>query len=321
MIDWLEPLFDELTAAGLGAWSDTLAQSAQRILDPAKHGHFAEWQATVESMPRPLVEQVNLRTNAVTFSGDCTSRQRKELRASLMQFHPWRKGPFELFGLFLDAEWRSNLKWARIRPHLSLADKTVLDVGCGNGYYGWRMLGDGARCVVGLEPYPLYNAQFSAIRSLGLPLPVYVVPGNDQCLTEPIGYFDVVFSMGVLYHCKDPLGHLLKLRQTLKTDGILVLETLIIEGDANTAFVPADRYAKMRNVWLLPSTLMLERILNRLGFRHVNLVDVTRTTSAEQRRTEWMTFESLEDFLDKADSTKTVEGSPAPKRATLIARS
>ena len=42
--------------------------------------------------------------------------------------------------------------------------------------------------------------------------------------------FDTVFSMGVLYHRKSPIEHIEQLRNQLKDDGELVLETLVIDG-------------------------------------------------------------------------------------------
>ena len=43
------------------------------------------------------------------------------------------------------------------------------------------------------------------------------------------------------------------------------------------------------------------------------------TTTEEQRKTELMITESLEDFLDPTDPTKTIEGYQAPTRAVFIA--
>jgi tRNA (mo5U34)-methyltransferase len=51
----------------------------------------------------------------------------------------------------------------------------------------------------------------------------------------------------------------------------------------------------------------------------VRIADVSLTTVEEQHRTPWMTSESLAEFLDPNDSSKTVEGYPAPRRALLIA--
>ena len=50
-----------------------------------------------------------------------------------MAFHPWRKGPFNVFGVAVDTEWRSSLKWNRIAGHVNLRERRVLDVGCGGG--------------------------------------------------------------------------------------------------------------------------------------------------------------------------------------------
>jgi len=131
--------------------------------------------------------------------------------------------------------------------------------------------------------------------------------------------FDTVFSMGVLYHRRSPVDFLQQLKSLLRPDGELVLETLVIDGDEQQLLIPAGRYAKMRNVWFIPSVLMLERMLRRCGYKNVRTVDVSVTTLDEQRSTDWMQFHSLADFLDPEDSSLTIEGYPAPKRAILLA--
>jgi tRNA (mo5U34)-methyltransferase len=75
----------------------------------------------------------------------------------------------------------------------------------------------------------------------------------------------------------------------------------------------------MRNVWFLPTVPELERWLVRTGFEDLRVVDVTVTNTGEQRRTEWMTFDSLAAALDPADPSRTVEGWPAPRRALFTA--
>jgi len=104
------------------------------------------------------------------------------------------------------------------------------------------------------------------------------------------------------------------------SEGELVLETLVVDGDENTVLVPGDRYAQMRNVYFIPSAPALKQWLEKCGFVDVKIVDMNITSTDEQRRTEWMTTESLADFLDPADASKTVEGYPAPLRAVLIAK-
>jgi tRNA (mo5U34)-methyltransferase len=112
---------------------------------------------------------------------------------------------------------------------------------------------------------------------------------------------------------------LYELRSFLRPGGELVLETLVIEGDEGMTLMPEGRYAKMRNVWFIPSVDTMQRWLERCGYNNIRCVDINTTSLKEQRRTDWMTFESLGDFLDPEDRTKTIEGYPAPVRATFIA--
>ena len=100
----------------------------------------------------------------------------------------------------------------------------------------------------------------------------------------------------------------------------MLLETLVVPGNAETALVPADRYANMRNVWFLPSEAACERWLHRAGFTDVELHDSTTTTTAEQRSTDWMPYQSLADALDPDNGDRTIEGYPAPHRALFSAR-
>jgi tRNA (mo5U34)-methyltransferase len=268
---------------------------------------------------------MDLSASAVTIGRmeDCDDATRLEIKRRFKQLMPWRKGPFSLFGLLVDSEWRSDWKWSRVEPHIaSLDGRIVLDVGCGNGYYCWRMVGAGAKMVIGIEPAALYLMQFEAIRHFaGRKWPVHIFPLGIDDIAGEYACFDTVFSMGVFYHRRSPFDHLIQLKNLLVPGGELVLETLVIEKMSGlNVLVPRKRYAKMRNVWFIPSCDTLSGWLARAGFEDVRVVNVTRTTIREQRRTEWMTFESLEDFLDSEDQNLTVEGYPAPLRAVIMAR-
>ena len=238
-----------------------------------------------------------------------------------MAFHPWRKGPFDVLGVSIDTEWRSCLKWDRLAPHVEFRERRILDVGCGNGYYGWRMLQAGASFVLGFDPFLLFLMQFEVVHRYADPnVAHFVLPLTDLDIPQRLNLFDVTVSMGVLYHRTSPVDHLLSLWHSLRPGGTLVLETLIVETLDLTCLVPEDRYAKMRNVWFIPSIPMLMLWLKRTGFHDAEVIDLSPTTSAEQRKTGWMTFESLADFLDPADPRRTIEGHPAPVRAMLVAR-
>lgn len=317
MID-LAPLVKRLQNSPLSSWADSLqAQLDAKLV--IGHGDLPRWQAALQALPDLGADDLDLE-DGVRLDGDCDAATREQLRQALMGLSPWRKGPFNLFGVHVDTEWRSDWKWQRVAPHLDLTGKRVLDVGCGNGYYLWRMLGAGAGSVVGVDPNWLFFCQFQALKRYLPDLPAWHLPFALEELPPRLQGFDTVFSMGVLYHRRSPIDHLLELKDCLLKGGELVLETLVIDGDENQVLVPEDRYAQMRNVWFLPSVAALALWMRRAGFTEVRCVDVSRTTLDEQRSTDWMRYQSLQDFLDPDDPGKTVEGLPAPRRAVLIGR-
>lgn len=280
------------------------------------HGRTAEWEAGLKRLPVSQTAAFDLAADTIQVTGTTFD---DEFENTLKLYKPWRKGPFQLGDIFIDTEWRSDWKWQRIRPHISpLTNRHILDIGCGNGYHLFRMLGDGAASAVGVDPTRLFLYQFHSIRHFLPDIPAWILPLRSEHLPS-FKLFDTVFSLGVLYHRRSPIDHLTELLSFLRPGGELVLETLIVDGDENTVLVPEDRYAKMANVWFLPSTLALENWLARAGFKNIRTVDINQTSIEEQRATEWMDFHSLEQFLDPNDHNLTAEGLPAPKRATVIA--
>lgn len=318
-----DPLYRFLQASRLAPWLDTLPAQLQQAVEGNPHGKQAEWRAALDALPELSASSMDFNASTVRIGakGDADDAARSQLTAALQALIPWRKGPYELFGVHIDTEWRSDWKWERVFPHLSpLQGRLVLDVGCGSGYHLWRMYGAGAEAVVGIDPTLLFLTQFQAVKRYAGELPVWMLPLKSEDLPDfRQKGFDTVFSMGVLYHRRDPLGHLQELRGALRAGGELVLETLVVDGDEKTVLMPHDRYAKMRNVWFIPSVPMLELWLKRLGFTHLRVADITPTTVGEQRCTAWSKGESLADFLDPQDNSRTLEGYPAPLRATIIA--
>lgn len=310
-----------LAAAELDSgWRDWIAAHWSSQVAPTRNADLPRWQAAVAALPdaRPSRVALSSDTVAIGAATDLHAEQRDAMASALRELHPWRKGPFDFFGLPIDTEWRSDRKWQRVAPHLApLAGRRVLDVGCGSGYHLWRMRGAGAAFALGIEPALLYLAQFAAAKRYLPDEPVHLVPAKLEALPTGQGTFDTAFSMGVIYHRRDPLAHLAELMATLRPGGELVLETLVIE--QGEVLHPGERYAQMRNVFAIPGPRLLERWLREAGFVDVRIVDMTRTTVAEQRATDWMRFLSLADFLAPGDDSRTVEGYPAPVRATAIA--
>jgi tRNA (mo5U34)-methyltransferase len=315
-----DALFDDLASLGLESWRKRLEPSLQARIADGAHGDLPGWRDVLAALPPCAPCAPQLDSPVVSVGPDTFSpARRRQVRALLMKLAPWRKGPFRVGDVLIDSEWRSDRKWARLENAISpLGDRLVLDVGSGNGYYALRMRGKGARAVIGIDPMLLYVVQHAAIRHFMPPQAVHVLPLRLHELPGS-NVFDTVFSMGVLYHQRAPAEHLDDLRRTLKDGGELVLESLILPGSLREARTP-ERYARMKNVWLLPTESLLLDWLGQAGFTEARTVDVSRTTTAEQRRTEWMPFDSLSEALDPEDSRLTIEGWPAPLRAMVVCR-
>mgnify|MGYP000511842063 CR=1 FL=1 len=320
--DYPESLFDELQSLGFEGQASTIKKICDCKFSSEHHGDFLKWQTVLTQLPAttPSVVDLNRADILIGESSDLTESQRELLVEQLKQLHPWRKGPFNLFGHYIDTEWRSDWKWDRLNNELSpLTGRKVLDIGCGSGYHCWRMRGEGAQFVLGIEPTMLFVMQYFAIQHYIQDEHVNVLPISLEDIVGTLLNFDTVFSMGLLYHRRDPMEHLQELKQCLRAEGELVLETLVIEEQYGDVLIPDGRYAQMRNVWSIPSVSKLENWMVLAGFKNIRCIDVSTTTVKEQRSTDWMSFQSLADFLDSDDHSKTIEGYPAPTRAIFVA--
>jgi len=317
------PLIEQWQDGELARWAELLPAQLESGLSRQRYGDLPRWLQALASLPDIPAEQVQLNTARVGARRGVALPEpvRQQLHDALMGLHPWRKGPFDLFGVHIDTEWRSDWKWDRLLPGLDpLTGRRVLDVGCGSGYHCWRMRGAGADEVIGIDPTPLFVVQFWALQKYLQQPGVWVLPAGIEQVPAKLQAFDTVFSMGVLYHRRSPIDHLLELRDCLRPGGQLVLETLVIEGGPGATLMPEGRYARMGNVWFLPSCDTLLSWLRKLGMQDARLVDVSYTSTEEQRATDWMRFHSLSNFLDPTDESKTIEGYPAPRRAVVVAR-
>jgi len=318
----ISELLIEMQQGQLQSWAEQLPAQIAKGLNARRYGDLPRWQAALAALPHVAPSSIELDTGCLRIgeSNDVSNSVQHQIETTLRQLHPWRKGPYDVFGIHIDTEWRSDWKWDRLKDQIQpLVGRRVLDVGCGNGYHCWRMYAAGAEQVIGIDPTPLFIMQFQALKHFIGQAPVHVLPLGIDDVPPQLEAFDTVFSMGVLYHRRSPVDHILQLRDCLKPGGELVLETLVIEGDENAVLLPEDRYARMGNVWFIPSVAMLEKWLRRCKLENIKLVDITTTTLDEQRSTDWMTFQSLKDFLEPDNATKSIEGYPAPRRAILTA--
>ena len=229
---------------------------------------------------------------------------------------PWRKGPFQLFDTYIDSEWRSNVKYNLLRKHFDLKDKRVADIGCNNGYYLFRMQEDAPKLLVGFDPSPLFKTQFDFINHFVKSDIVYELLGVEHVEFYE-QKFDTIFCLGVLYHRSDPVAMIKSLYKGLDKEGELFLDTFYIEGEDEMCLTPASSYSKIPNIYFVPTISALKNWCLRAGFDSFEVLETSKTDASEQRKTSWIEGQSLEDFLDKEDNSKTVEGYPAPMRVYI----
>ena len=248
--------------------------------------------------------------DTIKISGELDEEYIYETAKMLM---PWRKGPFQIGNTFIESEWKSYIKYNLLRPHFDLKDKRVADIGCNNGYYMFRMQEDEPKLLVGFDPSPLYKTQFDFINHFVKSDIVYELLGVEHL---PIydEKFDIIFCLGVLYHRSDPVATLKALYRGLDKKGEVILDTFYIDGNEEMALCPETTYSKISNIYFVPTVKALKNWCLRAGFDDFEVLEQSVTDTNEQRKTKWIAGESLENFLDPNDSSKTIEGYPAPKR-------
>jgi tRNA (mo5U34)-methyltransferase len=269
----------------------------------------------------PLIENVDISLDqCITISSDALSNaQKKSIGDLAWEMRPWRKGPFKLFDTFIDSEWKSFIKYDLLCEHFDIKDKKVADIGCNNGYYMFRMLKAKPKSITGFDPSALFKTQFDLIER-------YIKSGIRYELlgVEHLPYyhekFDTIFCLGVLYHRSDPIETLKSLYKGLEKNGELLLDTFMIDGEEEVALCPKSRYSKIPNVYFVPTISCLKNWLERARFHDFEILQIKKTELNEQRKTEWIEGESLNNFLDPNDPELTVEGYPAPKRVYIKAK-
>ena len=276
------------------------------------------YQEAIGALPEYADIDVTLGDSVSIHIDNLSNEDAEQIKQTALLMKPWRKGPFKINGLFIDSEWQSQIKYNLLEPHFDLKGKIVGDIGCNNGYYLFRMLTQNPEKLVGFDPSAIYYSQFQFIDHFVKSGIVYELLGVEH--VEFYEHkFDVLFCLGVLYHRSDPVAMLKSLYKGLNKEGELILDTFMIDGEEEVCLTPKERYSKIPNIYFVPTVNALKNWCLRAGFNSVEVLDIKKTDLTEQRKTDWIDTQSLEDFLDPDDPNKTVEGYPAPKRVYIKA--
>ncbi|RRS31179.1 MAG: tRNA methyltransferase [Epsilonproteobacteria bacterium (ex Lamellibrachia satsuma)] len=276
------------------------------------------YQEAISALPDYLNVELSLGDRVNIQIEDLSHEEAEQIKQTALLMKPWRKGPFQINDLFIDSEWQSQIKYNLLEPHFDLKGKTVGDIGCNNGYYLFRMLSQEPKKLIGFDPSAIYYSQFQFINHFIKSDIVYELLGVEHVEFYE-QKFDTLFCLGVLYHRSDPVMMLKSLFKGLNKDGELILDTFMIDGEDEICLTPKDRYSKIPNIYFVPTVNALKNWCHRVGFKRVEVLEIMKTELNEQRKTEWIDTQSLEDFLDPNNPEKTIEGYPAPKRVYIKA--
>ena len=280
--------------------------------------NIVPYQEAIKNLPSHDDAKVTLADTVQIDIPNLSEDEALQIKETALLMKPWRKGPFGINELFIDSEWQSQIKYNLLEPHFNLEDKIVGDIGCNNGYYLFRMLGQKPKKLIGFDPSAIYYSQFQFLNHYIDSDIVYELLGVEH--VEFYEHkFDTLFCLGVLYHRSDPVAMLKSLFKGLNKGGELILDTFMIDGEEEMCLTPRDRYSKIPNIYFVPTVPALINWCHRAGFESVEVLETMVTEANEQRKTEWIDTQSLEDYLDPNDKTKTVEGYPAPKRVYIKA--
>ncbi|MCK5543507.1 MAG: tRNA 5-methoxyuridine(34)/uridine 5-oxyacetic acid(34) synthase CmoB [Desulfobacterales bacterium] len=305
-------------------WLDELESliNQERIFFDNPKGNAYFFNEALKNLPKIKPSFINLNNEKIEIGkeSDLNNRDPDEIKKTLHELCPWRKGPFNLFGIDINTEWQSWMKWDRIKDHLGdIKDKRILDIGSSNGYYMFKLAVENPLMVLGVEPQHSFYYQYLALQKYLNLENVFCLPIKFEEFPVMNDYFDIVFCMGVLYHRKSPVEMLQGVHKLMRKGGNLIVENLVLESKEGLCLFPESRYAKMRNVFFIPDLKCMQSWLERAGFSDIKCIDVTKTTIEEQRQTDWIQTESLINFFDPKDHNKTIEGYPAPVRAIFTA--
>jgi tRNA (mo5U34)-methyltransferase len=310
---------------------DYLPQSAQLDTIVAEHENLQKWinqekkgflryRNPCNALTEFKASFVDCSAEIVTIGDEnqLSTAEQGIVRDHLKTFMPWRKGPFSVFGNHIDSEWRSEKKWQRVQPVLpDLTGKVIADIGCNNGYYMFRMADAKPKLVLGFEPSIQHYYCFNALNGMARCQNLHIDLLGIEHLHLFENSFDIVFLMGIIYHRPSPIDTLRDILAALTPGGSLILESQGIPGDEPYALFPDNTYAKVPGTYFVPTGQCVYNWMKKAGFTDIDFFCSHPMSSSEQRKTEWMTFESYSDFINPENPNLTVEGYPAPCRIFL----
>ncbi len=288
----------------------------------SNHGNLEQWKNILTQLPDIKTNHLDLSKESIQIGKpeEINLLQLKILEKRLLNLSPWRKGPFNIFGLEIDSEWRSEKKWQRVEDFLpKIKGMRIGDIGCSNGYYSYKLLKLEPELIVGMDKTALFIMQFLATKFYAKQIQeLIILPCSAEEFNPEFIDFDLLLSMGILYHAKNPSNHIESLQRLVRKNGYVVLETIISKSKKNINIKKNQTYAGMRNIGTIFTKDNVFKLLNLSGFKNIQVINDSFTDASEQRTTKWMQGKSLSDFT--LPNGNTIEGYPPICRTIFVAQ-
>lgn len=182
---------------------------------------------------------------------------------------------------------KNLVKLERLRPLLNeigLAGKTVLDVGCNEGFFSLHMAAEGAKVIgIDIDQHRIAKARFvQSLIATDRDVRFDVVDIYSDTF-KALPRFDLCLCLGFIHRVPDPVRAITALAD--RTDMVIFEWKALKFGPHDDAFAyfspkgvdEADYYGT--EYWLL-SYCALERILRRAGFQFFHRIDDPRQRRA-----------------------------------------
>ena len=181
-------------------------------------------------------------------------------------------------------EWRVRRRFGRRLRLLQLPEDlsgwTVLDIGAWHGYFSFECERRGAERVLAVDRFAwdTYGMDgFLAAHARRGSRVEHRRADVHELDPDAIGQFDLVLLLGVLYHLRNPLQALERIRRVTKR--LLICETHVLlpfvhERYPLIPFFPGDERARERpdELCAMPTMAALRQMLESVGFSGVEVV-------------------------------------------------
>ena len=177
------------------------------------------------------------------------------------------------------------------RIHLpdDLTGKTVLDIGCSDGFFAFECEKRGAKKVVAIDWSKIYEPYKDRINTFPKTFQIAkeILNSNVELIDmdmfdinpEKLGKFDIVLGIAILYHLKSPYTALELIRQLTKE--FTIIEThYIIDNEPIMKFLsPTFKEGHSVRYFSIPA---LEFMMKEIGFK-VAIIDITKSGDTSGR--------------------------------------